>query len=232
MRNTKSYPVCHSTPLINNDSSEIQINSQVETIKLVCSSLSAENTKLVNQFANKFNARLQANFDLSVTHVVVKVDPETKAPPKTFKYIQGIAYKKYVVSLEWIKDCVVGNKLVDPDDEKYDVLDPDTLISGSKRSRQSSQELFRNFVFCFLEPFEKVSLNEFKVSILRVHLFFFKNVFFFIYINLISFKMFQELLSYNGGEIVNSFAEFHLHKDRLKVIIVESDEINEESEYT
>ncbi|XP_058789917.1 breast cancer type 1 susceptibility protein-like [Phymastichus coffea] len=203
MKNTNSYPLCHSTPMVNMDSPDSPDNithPQIENIRIVYTSLTVENIQLLQTFASTFNVQLKSNFDLGVTHVVVKVDPLTKIAPKTFKYIQGIAFKKYVVSFEWITDCLAKNKLLDADDEKYDVLDPDIFKSGCRKSRQSTQKLFKNFVFCCFGLFMKVRLDEFK-----------------------------ELLTYTGSIVVSSIKEFNFHKNKLNIIIIETEDFNDKA---
>lgn len=165
VRNTKSYPLSHSTPMVNTTPSPVKKRPlQTRNITLICSGLQSDNLQTVHNFVTKFNANFQTNFDTNVTHVIVHTDPSTRVGQKTFKYMQGIAFKKHVVSFQWIVDCLENDTLLNEDAEKYEVLDPDVLESGSKRSRLRTQELYRDFTFYCLEPFTSFSLIEFKVS--------------------------------------------------------------------
>ena len=166
VRNTKSYPLCHSTPMINTESEGKMFNLPTKKMVLVCSGLPLNNIKIVQQFAKIFNAEFQNHFNANVTHLIVQTDPKTKAGQKTFKYVQGVAYKKYVVSFSWVTDCLKENKLLNEDNEKYDVLDPDANVSGSKRSRLRIKDLFENFAFYCYESFSSFSLSDFQVKYL------------------------------------------------------------------
>ncbi|OXU17950.1 hypothetical protein TSAR_012801 [Trichomalopsis sarcophagae] len=197
MRNRTSYPLCHSTPMmINTPSPEKQSRPQRKPMTLICSGLSPSNIKIVQNFANKFNATFLVTFTEDVTHVIVATDPETKLGQKTLKYIQGIAFKKHVISFQWILDCLDENAILDEDDEKYDVLDPEICECGARRSRNRVQDLFENFAFYCLEPFSSISLADLK-----------------------------SLLVYNGASVTSTVKELSLRKDKYRVIILESEEL-------
>ena len=164
VKNTKSYPIGHSTPMV--FTTNVMNESAIQTeIVLVCSSLDPEKMKTVHNFVNKFGAKFENNFSTRITHVIVSSDPNTKVCNKTFKYIQGIAYNKYVISFQWIVDCLKENRLLNEDDAKYEVLDPDVLEPGSTKSRTMSRKLFEGFAMYCLGPFISFSLKEFKVSV-------------------------------------------------------------------
>ncbi|XP_001599329.2 breast cancer type 1 susceptibility protein homolog [Nasonia vitripennis] len=197
MRNRTSYPLCHSTPMmINTPSPEKQSRPQRKPMALICSGLTPANIKIVQNFAKKFNATFLVTFTEDVTHVIVATDPETKLGQKTLKYIQGIAFKKHVISFQWILDCLDENAILDEDDEKYDVLDPEICECGARRSRNRVQDLFENFAFYCLEPFSSISLADLK-----------------------------SLLVYNGASVTSTVKELSLRKDKYRVIILESEEL-------
>jgi hypothetical protein len=164
MKHTRSYPLCHSTPMVNTPNLEKKSIIKTKSMILVCSGLQLENIKIVQTFAKQFGASFQSNFSMEVTHVIVQIDNETKAGQKTFKYIQGIAFKKYVVNFQWIIDCLKQNSILDENEDKYEVLDPDIFECGSKRSRSRTQNLFEGFAFFCQGPFNSFPMDEFKVQ--------------------------------------------------------------------
>lgn len=161
VKNRRSYPLSHSTPMMH---TQKNLETYTKPITLICSGLPPEQIDKVVLFAKKFGANYQPNFSEEVTHVIVRTDPETKTGQKTFKYIQGIAFKKFVVNFYWIVDCLKMNRIIDEKDEKYEVLDPDTLESGSKRSLSFEDHLFKGFAIYCQEPFESFKVDDFKVS--------------------------------------------------------------------
>lgn len=165
VKNRKSYPLSHSTPVMQTQSLNSKLEKYAKPITLICSGLPPDNINNVKKFANKFSATFLNNFNSEVTHVIIKTDPATKTGQKTFKYIQGIAFKKFVVSYDWIVDCLKENRVLDEEDVKYEVLDPDILQSGSKKSISEGRNLFEEFAFYCLEPFTSFSLKDFKVRI-------------------------------------------------------------------
>lgn len=163
--------------MTNTPSPEKESRPQKKTMTLICSGLTPANIKIVQGFAKVFNATFLSAFSDDVTHVIVATDPETKLGQKTFKYIQGIAFKKYVISFQWVLDCLDENAILDEDDEKYDVLDPDIFECGARRSRKRITDLFENFAFYCLEPFSSISLADFKVRMTFVTNFYQMNFF-------------------------------------------------------
>lgn len=166
MMNTKSYPLCHSTPMTKTNLLVESANSR--NIILVCSGLSPANNQVVHEFTKKFKVKFRENFTTDVTHVIVQVDLKTKRGQKTSKYIQGIAFKKYVLNFQWITDCLRQNVLLDENNEKYSVLDTDTLENGAVKSRESIKNLFEDFAFYCMEPFNAIQLKDFKVNLIFI----------------------------------------------------------------
>ncbi|KAJ8672299.1 hypothetical protein QAD02_003558, partial [Eretmocerus hayati] len=188
------HPINHSTPMVNTS----RESRKFKRIVLVCSCLRSDDFGRIQLFVERFNAELQSSFSMDTTHVIFRVDPKTKAGQKTFKYVQGIGYKKYVVSVQWIEDCLEQNMIIDEENEKYDVLDPDTLISGAREARTQPPSLFENFVCLCLEPFDSCGVDEFK-----------------------------DLLHYNGAVVATSWEQLNSFTDRYRVIILGSDSIDQ-----
>ena len=61
-------------------------------------------------------------------------------------YVNGIIYKKYVISFDWIKDSIKSNILLN--EEPYECLDNCFTECISRKSRLSNN-LFENFMFTF-----------------------------------------------------------------------------------
>ncbi|GLH01970.1 Uncharacterized protein GBIM_08025 [Gryllus bimaculatus] len=77
----------------------------------VCSGLTARLVAIVKKFASEIGADFSDSFTLSMTHLIVSVD-ENQATPKTLKYLQAVAAKKWVVSFNWITACISSKKLL------------------------------------------------------------------------------------------------------------------------
>ncbi|KAL7297303.1 hypothetical protein TKK_0009700 [Trichogramma kaykai] len=199
LRTGKIHPLCHSTPLNANARNNTALQASNKKMILICSGLPPESIKVIQEFARKFDGEFKNQFSPDVTHVIVHTDPKTKAGQKTFKYIQGIAYQKYVVSFLWVIDCLKSNMLLDEDDEKYDVLDPELNHNGAKRSRLRIRDLFSDFtVYCF-EPFSNFSITDFK-----------------------------DLLMTNNARVVDTEKDLLKIKTGLKLIILESESLTQQ----
>ncbi|XP_014207061.1 breast cancer type 1 susceptibility protein homolog [Copidosoma floridanum] len=194
MRNTRSYPLNHSTPM--NRLSTIKEATLAKNVVIACSGLSVDHNKYVSEFLKRFKVKFKSNFSIDVTHVVVNTNPVTKCGQKTSKYVQGIAFKKYVINIQWIIDCLSRNTLLDENDEMYEVLDPDTLENGSKRSRDQPANLFKGFAFYCLEPFTSLPVDDFK-----------------------------KILQFNGAVVTDSPNELSLQKDKNRVVLLESEDL-------
>lgn len=152
---------------------------------------------------------MSSKFDEDVTHVVVKTD-SNNVGIKTFKYIQGIGFKKWVVGEKWMLDSLKSGTLLD--EAKYEVLDLETMECGGKKSRERKKGLFEGFSFiCFGKfPFK---LKDFQVREIFENLARPIDLFFF------SFFL-QNLLEFNGADVSSSPDEFNALKDSYKVILM------------
>lgn len=190
----KSYPLYHSTPKVLKLKDESQnflahsgINTlnistslhnnyhtpkvieklfeEKETLSFVCSGLSPPQIKIVKQLSDLVNANFISTFNSTVTHVIVKVSGQRNTTEKTLKYLQGIAYGKWIVSLNWVYDSLQEKKLLN--EENYEIVDNLTSEEGPKKSRLREKNIFEEFVCLCQGPFNDVSVAEYTVSIRR-----------------------------------------------------------------
>lgn len=87
------------------------INTKYEAV-VACTRLTQNEVLTVMSLASKFNVRCVKDFDKNITHLVVGTDNQNRAKDHTIKYILGIAHGLWILSMGWVKECVVQNKLV------------------------------------------------------------------------------------------------------------------------
>lgn len=176
--------IYHSTPKV----SELKPNSlacksksvnQIDTIKektspdratvkaneklcFVCSGLQLVQIDIVKRFADSIGATYQSAFSPQVTHVVVKCR-EDQTADNTLKYLQGIAYRKWVVGYNWVVDSMNQKKLLP--EEKYEVVESTSHEPGPRKSRLRNHDIFDKFAFLCLEPYVAISVDDCKVCI-------------------------------------------------------------------
>lgn len=116
----------------------------------------------VKKLAQMMDARYLTQFKEEVTHVIVKVDEENNGASKTLKYLQGIAYGKWIVSYQWVIDSLREKKLVN--EEHYEAVDCLTLEAGPRNSRLRQKSLFEGFAFLCKGPYDDVSVEQYQVK--------------------------------------------------------------------
>ncbi|XP_043259012.1 breast cancer type 1 susceptibility protein homolog isoform X2 [Colletes gigas] len=164
----------------------------------VCSGLGQAQIEHVKRLASIVNARYVTQFDPDVTHVIVKADKENNGASKTLKYLQGIAYRKWIVVDQWVTDCLKEKKLINM--EPYEAVDNRTLEAGPRKSRlRQNNNLFEDFVFLFIGPYVDVTVEQY-----------------------------QELLRAIGATVVETVEALAVEKKRLKVIVVQANYYNYE----
>ncbi|XP_076682565.1 uncharacterized protein LOC143376299 isoform X2 [Andrena cerasifolii] len=134
----------------------------VDRIQLcfVCSGLLASQVERVKRLAQAVNARYVTQFEQGVSHVIVKVNEEDNGASKTLKYLQGIAYRKWIVGYQWVVDSLHEKKLLN--EERYEAVDCRTLLAGPRNSRLRGKGLFEGFVILCKGPYEDVSVEQYK----------------------------------------------------------------------
>lgn len=170
------------------------------------SQLSGKPLKIVHSFINKFQATYNNSFKHSeTTHLIVKT--QQKRCDRTFKYLQALASKIWVVDIRWMSDCIAQKKLIPEDDYEVagDNQESDMILSyAPKRSRESDAgfKLLSKHVFHCHPPF-----------------------------SFFSTKQLEELLVLCGAQVVSSLQEFHQFSsdDYQKYVIVDDDVDSQES---
>jgi len=94
-----------------------------------------------------------------VTHLVVH-PTEDKLVPRTIKYLLALAKRSYIVSFEWIVDCIAANKIVD--ESNYLMAGDKIALGGPGEAVESRDQppLFRGLSFYFHGSFTSPSRLE------------------------------------------------------------------------
>ncbi|XP_033321315.2 uncharacterized protein LOC117217654 isoform X1 [Megalopta genalis] len=146
---------------MNRRSNEVTgFNGQRERLCFICSGLLPAEIEQVKRLASLTNATYLNQFNLSVTHVIVKVDKKNNSASKTLKYLQGVAHRKWVVSHQWVIDSLKEKKLIN--EERYEVVDGATFETGPRNSRLRQKELFEGFTFLCIGPYEDISVEQYE----------------------------------------------------------------------
>lgn len=149
-----------------NESAEKQKGARSATssnrrLCFVCTGLVPSQIEDVKKLALRVNGRYVTNFDREVTHVIVTVNADNGAN-KTLKYLQGVAYRKWIVSYQWVISCLAQKRLVN--EEPYEAVDCGTREAGPRNSRLRQKGLFEGFVFLCLGPYVNVSVAQYEVG--------------------------------------------------------------------
>lgn len=91
----------------------------LEKMVLLGSGLSALQTKSLDQFSKMIRARVVTDFSQDVTHIVCDCTPNKVVGQRTPKYMMGIASGKWILSYNWVDDCLSQGMALNP--ETYEV---------------------------------------------------------------------------------------------------------------
>ncbi|XP_077968588.1 uncharacterized protein LOC144422720 isoform X2 [Styela clava] len=141
-----------------------------ERLGFITTGIQERGIKYVCLFANKYNGQFYSQFDRdNVTHIIVRAS-EQRNCDRTLKYLQGIAAKKWVVSLKWVTDSLEMDKKL-PEAE-YEVLgdnfvndvesDGCEILQGPMRSRTSdpNYKLLKGYRCVCLPPYSLISVDQ------------------------------------------------------------------------
>ncbi|CAL7939335.1 unnamed protein product [Xylocopa violacea] len=182
----KTYPLCQSTPKAHRSSiksncgltkftfsneqtdiekSVLRVPQSVQVIDnqrlcFVCTGLVSFQIEQVNRLAHMVNARYVTQFELDVTHVIVRTNKNNNGTDKTLKYLQGIVHKKWIVSYKWVVDSLSEGRLVN--ELPYEAVDSKTLEAGPRKSRLSEEGLFTGFAFLCIGPYPDISVEQYQ----------------------------------------------------------------------
>lgn len=164
------HPLYQSTPQSSTKNKLENVRRQSDKRKLcfICSGLSANLLATVKEFAKKHEADYVNQFISGVTHVIVSTIGEKRAAKITLKFLQGIAYGKWIVSYGWIKDCIEQGKLLDETSYEATTYNNDIIVAGPQKSRLRKNDLFENFTFYCIGPYANVSPSQYQSLLLAI----------------------------------------------------------------
>nr|KAF7412923.1 hypothetical protein H0235_012774 [Vespula pensylvanica] len=157
----------------NEKSLESQSNSNTETVRtrastsrqnqlkdicLIWSNLTVNQVDSVKQLSSMLSIKWTKKFNPTVTHVIVGINNDNTVT-KTLKFLQGMAYKKFVVGFNWVTDCLKEETIVN--EEPYEVLNFCAPKTTPPRSR-NRENFFNGFTFLCIEPFRSITVDQFE----------------------------------------------------------------------
>lgn len=165
-------------------------DNEARKIVLITSGLDVKSRELVKRFVLMSGCTLKVNMDKSITHVIVAHDEDLQAEV-TLKFLQGVSLGKFLIGIQWIRDCCEKEKVLDYRD--YEVKHS-SGEDGPFRSRMAHEEnqplLFQDFAFILKGKFQTIPEDKFR-----------------------------ELLQWNGGKIWRSPVTIN-NEDRGKRFIL------------
>ncbi|CAH0692838.1 unnamed protein product [Chilo suppressalis] len=134
----------------------IKVNNMKYCIAGSC--LSTSELTNVKSLCRKYNWQYIDKYSRELTHLVVGVDDENKSQ-RSVKYMCALAASKWIVSYEWVENCLKMNLVVA--ENQYEALDG-TGEPGPKRSRLAKKKLFQGITFFCMPPFSVLDINTLK----------------------------------------------------------------------
>ncbi|KAF7387896.1 hypothetical protein HZH66_010663 [Vespula vulgaris] len=131
--------------------------NQLKDMCLIWSNLTANQVDSIKQLSSMLSIKWTKKFNPTVTHVIVGINNNTVT--KTLKFLQGMAYKKFVVCFNWVTDCLKEKTIVN--EEPYEVINFCTPKATPPGSRHR-ENFFNGFTFLCIEPFRSITVNQFE----------------------------------------------------------------------
>lgn len=124
---------------------------------------------ILKKFASKFDARIYDDFDAKVTHVIGAVTSDNpKVTVRTVKYMMGMLQNKWMLSTEWLNDCLKQKKILSEDN--YELIGTKRQeaheMGAPKKSRESGQKLFSDMSIYFDGKFKDGKNNVPSLQVL------------------------------------------------------------------
>lgn len=151
---------------INNESKASQMKALMQSwpakkpqMRIVSSSISDPSN--IIRFAEKFKCNVLNSVTKDVTHLIVGLHDDDKLPLLTPKFLLALAYKKWILTEDWIEACLKANAIVP--EGPYESPDP---VGGDacRRARLAKDPLFKDFEIHMYGEFEKISKEDLGVS--------------------------------------------------------------------
>ncbi|KAG0477160.1 hypothetical protein HPP92_014001 [Vanilla planifolia] len=123
---------------------------------VLCSSaLSDDEKAILYEFARLTGISISKTWSSVVTHVITSID-ENGACRRTLKFLMGILEGKWILSIEWIKECMKFMKPVE--EEKYEIgVDVHGICNGPRLGRMrilnKEPKIFNKLWFYFMGDF-------------------------------------------------------------------------------
>ncbi|TRY74400.1 hypothetical protein TCAL_16866 [Tigriopus californicus] len=142
--------------------SKVISDEEARKIVLITSGLDIKSRELVKRFAQFSGCTLKTNLDKHITHVIVAHDDDLQAEV-TLKFLQGVSLGKFLIGIQWIRDCCDKEKVLDYHD--YEVKHS-SGEDGPFRSRMAHEEhqplLFKDYAFILRGKFQTIPEDKFR----------------------------------------------------------------------
>ncbi|KAL8586434.1 hypothetical protein ACOMHN_023049 [Nucella lapillus] len=127
----------------------------------ISSGLDQEKLGCLRQLAETNECKVYSKFNDYVTHVIIKTEKNSRVCERTLKYFQGAACQCWVLSYDWVLQCLAQGRFVS---EKRFEIQGDTVKGdnhgGPRLSRLSSARLLEGFAFASVGVSSDMSKKE------------------------------------------------------------------------
>jgi len=138
-------------------------------IVLLASTLQDINKESVKKFTDTFGADYADSFGPSITHLVVSADKDKVMRHRTMKYMQAIMTGIWIVSADWLNDCLTQGHLLPEND--YEIrrnikADVDDAPRRARKAVEKNTKLFTKHCILLYGGFPNPGPNKVDVTCL------------------------------------------------------------------
>ncbi|XP_070211918.1 uro-adherence factor A-like [Littorina saxatilis] len=127
----------------------------------ISSGLDPEKSSVLRKLAEMNECKVYSKFNDSVTHVIMRTNPDSRVCERTLKYFQGIAGQCWVLSFDWVLHSMKAGHFVP---EKHYEIHGDTIKGenhcGPSLSRMSTSPLLQGFALASVGASPDMSKKE------------------------------------------------------------------------